>query len=155
MAKMQLANGTRVTKGTFPTTAIPAADLPKVVSQDIYETVRNSFQDDVPEGSRKQVLIKAGTILTQRQIDALFDEAKIVKVTPASGPIAGGTAITIEGEHLDGVTAVSLGVAVTSFVVVSDRKITCVAAATTAGAKTVSITAPSGTVTKANGYTYV
>lgn len=154
--RLHLANGTRVTKSTFPTTAIPAADLPKVISADIYETKDYGASDPKPEGSIKTLKYKAGQVLTQRQIDALFDPAKIISVSPASGAQVGGTVVTIKGEHLDGVTSVTFGgTAGTALTVVSQRELKVTTPAKTAGPVTVAAVDDSGTVSKASGYTYV
>lgn len=149
------AAGTRITKATFPTTAIPAADLPKVVSQDLYETTDYGAADPKPEGSIKKRLFKAGKVLTQREIDALFDTAAIDLVTPAVGPAIGGTVVTITGRHLDGVASVTFGgTAGTAMTVVSPREIRVTTPAKTAGAAAVAVVDDGGTVTKAGGFTF-
>lgn len=149
------AAGTRITKATFPTTAIPAADLPKVLSADLYETKSYGAQDPKPEGSIKEVFLKAGTVLTQKQIDAMFPTAKITKVTPANGPAVGGTVVTIEGEHLDGVTSVTFGgTPGTALTVLSPRKLRVTTPAKAAGAVTVAVVDDSGTQSKPNGFTF-
>jgi len=153
--RLFLANGTRVTKSTFPTTAIPAADLPKVISADILETKDYGAADPKPEGSIKTVKFKAGQVLTQRQIDALFDTATIVSVSPASGTTVGGTVVTIKGTHLDGVTSVTFGgTAGTALTVVSPRELKVTTPVKTAGAVTVAVVDDGGSVSKATGYTY-
>ena len=155
MASMFLTNGTRVTKDTFPTTAIPAADLPKVVSANIFDTRRTGLSDEVPQGSLKRVLYRAGDVLTQRQIDVLFPAAIITTVTPATGPAAGGTTVKITGQNLDGVTSVTFGgVAGTVLVVVDDRTLTVKTAAVAAGAKDIVVVDDSGNTTRAGGFTF-
>ncbi len=75
--------------------------------------------------------------------------------SPASGPAAGGTSVTLSGTNLTGATAVSFGgTAATSFSVTSASAITAVAPAHAAGPVTVSVTTPGGTVTLASGFTY-
>ncbi|MFD7506897.1 beta strand repeat-containing protein [Streptomyces sp. NPDC059850] len=74
-------------------------------------------------------------------------------ITPASGPVSGGTAVTLTGTNLLGATAVTFGgVPATSFTVVSAIQITAVAPPGTAGAVQVTVTTPGGT---SNGVTYV
>jgi hypothetical protein len=64
----------------------------------------------------------------------------VAKVAPKSGPAAGGTTVTIKGSGFEGATAVAFGtVPATSFAITSDRVITAVAPASTAG-QTVHIT---------------
>jgi hypothetical protein len=81
----------------------------------------------------------------------------ISSVSPSSGTASGGTAITILGAGFKNATGATLGgVAVTSFVVVSDTKITCVTGAHSAGAVTLAIQITgSSDATLASAYTYV
>jgi hypothetical protein len=77
-------------------------------------------------------------------------------ITPNSGPVAGGTAVTITGTgFLAGATVSLGGTAATGVNVVSSTSITATTAAHAAGAVTVTVTnsdAQSGSLT--NGYTY-
>ncbi|MGA7797753.1 MAG: IPT/TIG domain-containing protein, partial [Methanoregula sp.] len=69
----------------------------------------------------------------------------VTSLSPAAGPIAGGTNITITGTALTGATAVSFGVtAATSFVVVNATTITAIAPAVIAGIVDVTVTTPGG-----------
>ena len=80
----------------------------------------------------------------------------IASVSPTSGAISGGTAITITGTNLTGASSVTVGgVAATSLVVVSATSVTAVTPSGTAGAKAVAVTTAGGTATKANAFTYV
>jgi hypothetical protein len=77
-------------------------------------------------------------------------------INPVAGPIAGATSVTITGTGFTGTTTVTFdGIAVTGFSVVSDTSITATTPAHAAGAVNVVITAPGGTVTGSNAYTYV
>jgi len=80
----------------------------------------------------------------------------ITDVSPASGPTAGSTAITITGTQFqDGATVTVGGTSATSIVVVSDTSITAMTPAGTAGAQDVVVTNPdAGTVTATGGFTY-
>ena len=79
----------------------------------------------------------------------------VTAISPASGPTAGGTSVTITGTNFTGATAVTIGgAAATSVVVVSATSITAVTPAGTAGAQNVAVTTPGGTGTGTNLYTY-
>lgn len=77
-------------------------------------------------------------------------------ITPAVGPIAGGTAVTIRGDKFADVTVVRIGgVALTNLVKVSDVQLTGTTGAGTAGAVDVVITSMSkGSTTAARAFTY-
>ncbi|WP_435848491.1 IPT/TIG domain-containing protein [Streptomyces javensis] len=78
----------------------------------------------------------------------------LTAISPATGPAAGGTAVTLTGTNLLGATAVRFGaVNATSFTVVSATQITAVAPLGS-GTVQVTVTTPGGT---SNGvsYTYV
>ncbi len=85
----------------------------------------------------------------------------IAEVSPASGPLAGGTLIVIRGTGFDPSDdsghAVKFGATpATDVDVISTTEIACVApAATSAGAVGVSVTNDLGTATRPSGYTYL
>lgn len=67
-------------------------------------------------------------------------------VTPAAGPLAGGTSVTISGVNLNGATAVDFGGnAATSFTVNSSAQITATSPAGSAGTVNITVTTPNGT----------
>lgn len=69
----------------------------------------------------------------------------ITGLSPASGPTAGGTTVTITGTGFTGATAVQFGGApADSFSVVSDTSITATSPAGAAGSVSVRVTTPSG-----------
>jgi hypothetical protein len=70
----------------------------------------------------------------------------VTKVSPATGPVAGGTSVTITGTNFSGVTAVKFGAtAASSFIVNSATSITTIAPAVPAGKVDVTVTTPNGT----------
>jgi hypothetical protein len=70
----------------------------------------------------------------------------VAAVLPLTGPLAGGTAVTISGTGLTGATAVLFGgVPATNVVVVSDTSITATTPAHAAGPVDVTVTTPAGT----------
>jgi large repetitive protein len=69
----------------------------------------------------------------------------VTAVSPTSGPLAGGTSVTITGTGLTGATVVDFGsVAATNVVVVSDTQITATSPAGAAGTVNVTVTTPGG-----------
>ncbi|RKN12237.1 cell shape-determining protein [Streptomyces radicis] len=80
-------------------------------------------------------------------------EPVLTALSPPSGPVAGGTTVTLTGTGLLGTTAVTFGSSpATSFAVVSDTQVTAVAPPRAAGTVPVTVTTPSGT---SNGLAYV
>jgi hypothetical protein len=84
--------------------------------------------------------------------------AAVTGVSPGSGPVSGGTSVTITGSGFTGATAVTFGgTAASSFIVNSDTSITATApAATAVGPVDVTVTTPSGTsaISSADQFTY-
>jgi hypothetical protein len=80
----------------------------------------------------------------------------LTSIAPASGPVAGGTAIALTGTNFVAGTTVTIGGnAATSVVVASATRITAVTPAGTAGARDVRVTVPAGqSSTLASGFTY-
>ncbi|MBE3123707.1 MAG: IPT/TIG domain-containing protein [Planctomycetes bacterium] len=81
----------------------------------------------------------------------------VTAVQPTSGPVAGGTPVTIAGTgFVSGASVTMGGVAATSVTVVSASSITARTPAHATGAVAVAVTNPDGqTATLAGGYTYV
>ena len=76
-------------------------------------------------------------------------------LSPISGPVAGGTIVTILGSGFTGATSVTFGsTAATSFTINSDSQITATTPAHAAGVVSVVITTPGGTATGTNAFTY-
>ncbi|WP_246700860.1 IPT/TIG domain-containing protein [Rhodopseudomonas sp. BR0M22] len=80
----------------------------------------------------------------------------VTSISPASGPSAGGTSVTITGSNLTGATAVSFGgAAATAFSVTSATTITATTPTHGAGAVDVTVTTPSGSSTGAGLFSYI
>ena len=80
----------------------------------------------------------------------------LTAASPASGPSAGGTKVTLSGSHLLGASAVQFGgTAATAFLVDSAGQITATAPAHAAGAVDITVTTAVASVVLAGGYTYV
>jgi hypothetical protein len=79
-------------------------------------------------------------------------------LSPATGPAAGGTLVTIKGRKLTGATSITFGgTAATSFTVLDDTRIVAVSPAKVAGNADVVVTTPGGVSanTTADNYLYV
>ncbi|MFT4293991.1 MAG: IPT/TIG domain-containing protein [Micropruina sp.] len=84
----------------------------------------------------------------------------IAGISPASGPAAGGTTVTITGTNLSGARCVILGTDAicredAAFLRGSDTELVVVSRSHPAGVVDVAITTLRGTVTKKNGFTYL
>lgn len=104
----------------------------------------------------KRLKFHAGQVLSQKDKDDAYKEPTIPgALSPATGPAAGGTVVTITGTNLTGSTGVTFGgTAGTAFEVVSDTQVKVTTPAKTAGAVAVVLQHPAGNVTKANAFTY-
>src|SRR6185437_5213118 len=81
----------------------------------------------------------------------------ITKISPAAGPVTGGTTITITGTGLSRASKVTFGTSRAShFAVISSTKITARAPAHAAGTVNIKVTTPGGTTpaVTASKYTY-
>ncbi|HEU5002286.1 MAG TPA: IPT/TIG domain-containing protein, partial [Actinomycetota bacterium] len=78
----------------------------------------------------------------------------VSSVSPASGPAAGGTAVTITGANFTGASSVTFGGAAASFTVGTSTQITATAPAGS-GTVAVAVTTPGGTGSKAAAYAYI
>jgi hypothetical protein len=79
----------------------------------------------------------------------------ITSITPITGPITGGTAVTILGTDFEGTSAVTFGAAPTSFAVNSEGSITATAPPASAGPVSVSVTTLAGTAASPQLFAYV
>jgi hypothetical protein len=82
----------------------------------------------------------------------------VTAISPNSGPLAGGTVVTITGTNLNGATIVTFGLAVASFTVDSATQITATAPAAAAlSTVDIRVTTPYGTsgTSSADQYTYI
>ncbi|MER5301310.1 IPT/TIG domain-containing protein [Streptomyces lasiicapitis] len=146
-------DGTRITKAAFPAAAL--TDPPVKVSEDVYVSEPYGRGDGQPEGSKRFLLYQAGTIVLRSAVDRLFTTATVTSISPTEGPAAGGTTITIKGDHLDGVSAVRFGGATGSDLRVrSATELTVKTPPGGAGATTVELADDSGTISAGIDFTY-
>jgi hypothetical protein len=97
------------------------------------------------------------SVLLNDQVPNQPGAPTVTVVTPASGPTAGGTVVTITGSNFSGATAVTFGgVAATTFTVNSATQITATAPAQAAGTVDVTVRTAAGTSAQvtADRFTY-
>ncbi|MFE3139633.1 IPT/TIG domain-containing protein [Streptomyces scopuliridis] len=146
-------DGTRITKATFPAATLD--DPPVRVTEDVYVSEPYGRGDGQPEGSKRFLLYPAGSVVLRSGVDRLFTAATVASISPAKGSVVGGTTVTINGAHLDGVSAVAFGGAAgTDLRVHSGTEVTVKTPPGGAGTVAVELANDSGTVSEANGFTY-
>ena len=95
---------------------------------------------------------------TSKPFDITTAAPTVTAISPAAGPMAGGSQVTITGTNLAGATKVTFGsVAVTSFVSDTAGQLVVVSPKAAAGTVNVQVTTPSGTsaAVAADKFTYV
>ena len=97
-----------------------------------------------------QVTTPSGTSAKVAADEFTFEGApSVTGVSPSSGPVSGGTTVTLTGTNFSGATQVVFGtVAGTGLTVVNATTITVVSPAEAAGAHNIQVTTPSGTSAK-------
>jgi len=101
-------------------------------------------------------LFMAATMLAVASVAVAADESPPGHVSPAFGPAAGGTSVTISGSGFTGATAVSFGgMAATAFTINTDTQIAATTPAHDAGAASVSVTRADGTTAVVGGYFFL
>jgi hypothetical protein len=148
--------GTKVTiKGSgfvAPATVTIGSAATSVVV--VSETKITAFTAATPAGSDKVVVSdEKGTSSGGPLFKYIVPS--VTSVTPASGPTAGATAVTIKGSGFKAGAKVQIGNLATSVTVVSATEITAKTAATAAGSYEVVVTDTYGTSTGGPSYTYV
>lgn len=105
----------------------------------------------------RQLAFEPQALYSQAEIDRLFPAAVISTITPSTGlAAAGGTTVTITGQNLTGVSSVTFGgTAGTSLTIISEKKLTVVTPAKTAGTYDLAVVDDSGTTTKTAAVTFV
>lgn len=135
-------------------TQLPAPEAEYTINENIYETYRYGAETEFEAGRR--LLFRQGQRVKRSDIDRLFDAASVTGVSPASGPAAGGTVVTITGTNLGGVEGVTFGgTAATAVEVLSQSRVRCTTPAHAAGLVNVVVQDDSGDVTLTGGYTFV
>jgi hypothetical protein len=120
----------------------------------------NIYEDIVLPGTKENTgrrlkYRKGQTILASVRDAAYYAAATAASISPATGPAAGGTVVTITGTNLLDVTGVTFGgTAATDVDVLSSTKVKCKTPAHATGAVTVVVQTPAGDVTKTTFFTY-
>lgn len=80
----------------------------------------------------------------------------VTALSTSTGPIAGGTPVTVTGTNFNSATSVMVGTTVVPATVLSPTSLTIVTPANTVGAKNVRVTNPAGTspIVAGNAFTY-
>ena len=105
------------------------------------------------DGAKSVVVTTVGGVVTKAGAFTYVPVPTIASVSPRSGPVGGGTAITIAGANLAGAKVTIGGVAAT-IVTATTGSISAKTPAGTVGAKSVVVTTVGGVATKLNGFTY-
>lgn len=150
------ADGTRLTRAALGGLVTAVTDPRVRLTEPIYEDFNYAHEQASPVGRvGRRLLYSAGDVVRQSDLDALFAVPTVTAVTPAGGPVAGGTAVTITGTGFTPGTTVTVGGAAAANVrVVSATQITCVSPAGTLGARDVVVTTDHSAATRAGAFTY-
>lgn len=123
--------------------------LVPVYKETPYEHVRYPVQ-------KRQLWWRPGQVIRKSEWDAEFTPPTIAGVSPSSGPVEGGTTVTITGANFTLDAQVEFGAnAAQDVIVVTPTKLTCTTPAGSAGAVDVTVTTAAGTATAQGGFTYV
>lgn len=124
----------------------------RTVNEDIFQ--KFTYDGGTFEGATK-LLYHAGQEVPQTEIEALYKTATVTSISPAAGPAAGGTVVTITGTNLAGVEGVTFGgTAGTSLQRISSTQVKITTPAKTAGTYNVVTQDDAGDVTTTNGFVY-
>lgn len=136
------------------------AKLTTVSTETVYEANEDIYQKITFPGAKnfeqgQKLFLNEGQRITESEVNALFTTATFDSITPATGPAAGGTVVTITGTDFAGTQGVTFdGAAGTAFKVISNTKIQVTTPAGVAGTADVVIQDDAGNVTAAAAYTY-
>jgi hypothetical protein len=152
-----VAGGTAVTvtgTGFVTGTAVTFDGLPAAVSS-VTSTTLTVTAPAHPAGAVDVVVTSPGGVLTLVDGYTYLAAPTLSGISPDSGTDAGGTAVTLTGDHLSGTTVVTFGgVPATDVLVVDDQTVTATAPAGSDGPVDVVATTPSGAAILPGGFTY-
>lgn len=131
----------------------PASTVVRVMTEEVWQsyTAENTTRFD----GAQRLLFRKGQVVPQVALDALFKDATVTSFSPAGGPAAGGTPMTIRGTNFGGVLGVTVGgTAATQVRAVDETTITCVAPAHATGPVSVIVQDDANNVTASGNFTY-
>ncbi|MEU6712928.1 IPT/TIG domain-containing protein [Nonomuraea sp. NPDC046802] len=148
-------NGTQInkTQAAALVTAVPVTDPLVKVSEHLYEGVRPDGTKYPP--ARRRIVFRKDQIIRTSELNAYFPAPAIKSISPATGPVAGNTLVTIKvANATPGTTVTFGGTAATGITVINENTITCRTPAKAAGAADVVVTNDSAGATTTGGFTY-
>jgi formylglycine-generating enzyme required for sulfatase activity len=138
------------------TTSVSIGGVPSVGFTVVSATKVTALTPPGAAGARNVTVTTPWGTTTRTNAFTYVAMPAVTGVSPAAGPIAGGTAITVTGVNLAGATSVRIGtIEATGVTVTSPTTVTAVTPADAAGVKSVSVTTPSGTATLPAAFTHV
>nr|WP_268245875.1 IPT/TIG domain-containing protein [Streptomyces chryseus] len=110
-----------------------------------------------PDGTLAYVANNASATLDVLRVATATPAPTVTAISPATGPIAGGTVVTITGTGLSGATAITFGATPATGISCTATSCTATAPAHAAGTVHVQVTTPGGTsaTSVADQYTYL
>ena len=141
-----LTGGSSVTVGGVAATSVVVVSSTSVTAVTPAGTV----------GARSVAVTTPIRTATATNAFTYFAPPTVSLLSPTSGSMLGGTAITITGANLTGTSSVTVGgVPATNVVAVNSTTVTAVTPAGSVGAASVEVTGAEGTATATNAFTYI
>lgn len=154
-------SGTRVTSANLATVTddVTPADPWVLITEDLVERGEFSGGSDAAvdtDDDKVQQKFRQGEVVRQSEVLATLTPASVDTLTPNDAlATAGGTVIEVDGDGLDGVTAVTVGGTAATAVTVDDpRNMHFITPAKAAGTYDVVFTDDAGAVTKTGALTF-
>jgi len=148
-----VVNGKEVKQNSWP--AFSAQSLPLMVPLD--ETYSPPFDVSLYyKGNSGSALLSKAIDLDEGSVGPSPAAPTVTSINPNSGPILGGTTVTIDGTNFQGATIVSFGGTPATYTVVSATQITATSPAHAIGTVDITVTTSNGTsaTSSAAQYTY-
>ncbi|MHB8452207.1 MAG: beta strand repeat-containing protein, partial [Mycobacteriales bacterium] len=134
-------SGSSVTITLALTQSIPA-------STQVTVDAANTVNPSTPGSYTMSVATSADTVAQPSADYTITSVPKVTSLSPTTGPVAGGTSVTITGQGFTGATGVKFGTFTASFTIVGDTTITATSPASSQPG-TVDVTVTVGSITSA------